>query len=324
MLAPVYTTKAWLTEAGIQVSSYADDRLNRLLVRTSSFVDRLTAQRFFAYEETVSLSGDDRPILFRSDFLPILSVSSVTVKSLNTNRRGRVFLGDLADVVIPGATNPYADPSYPSTTTTFVVDKDFVLRPDGPLPRYLDAINKVFPGGSGNIDVTGVFGWVEPGSRKNFSTTTTTTVTPTSTSVTLASVAGLELRDQLIIGNTLPVIVTAINSTTNVVNFDPPTGRLTTSIASGATAKSWGATPYDIEWVIGFLINRELARQAQWASSSPVDPTVLRRERTDQYEYEVFSPAQMNAFGKGVGVTGIPEVDEILINYTAPPVVYFA
>ena len=70
---PVYTTRAALVEAGVPVSdvtAWPASRLNRAILRASSKVEKLTAQRFLAFEETIELSGDDRTILMRPDLLP--------------------------------------------------------------------------------------------------------------------------------------------------------------------------------------------------------------------------------------------------------------
>ena len=188
------------------------------------------------------------------------------------------------------------------------------------LPRYMELSAGLFPGGVQNIAVTGVMGWPELATVKAtpFVATTTTDITPTSTSVTLSTVTGLSLRDPLLVGDVAP-FVTAIDTNTKVVSFDPLAGVLGHTILAGATAKSFAQVPFDIESCVHLFVQREVARSASWADGSVVDPTQIMEEQTDSYRYKIIPPAQSITFGKAPGMTGIPEYDEILMAYCPPP-----
>lgn len=318
-ILPVYSTRAWLEEVGVPTSSWTATRVNRLLAQIGNYIDRVTEQRFICYEETIRVSGEDRLIVERTDRLPILSLSEVSVDSSYTTRVGFTYSGLLKDVAGPEAI-PFD--LAPAGAVYSFPEGSFALKPQR-LPRYVESVSGIFPGGSNNIIMTGVFGWPELSSVKStpFSTTTTSAITTTSTTIALTSVTGLKIRDVLIIDGH-PFIVQSISSLT--VTVDAPTGLLSATIAPGAVATAYAAVPYDIERVVSFLAMREVLRQGQWAQGNMVDPSIIKKERTDKYEYEVFSPSQMLGFGKAPGMTGIGEIDQILMDYTAPPYVGFA
>lgn len=320
-ILPVYVTRPVLEEVGLPITSWSASRVNRLILSIGSFIDRLTGQRFIAYGEDFKMSGEDRPLIERPDRLPILSVSDIVIDATKTTRIGMVFQGGLDDQAIPrpGLIDGL---SYVLGGTYTFPSGSYVLKPFH-LPRYIESVQGLFPGGSNNVTVTGVFGWPELTSVKAtpFSTTTTADITTTSTTIALTSVTGLKLRDVLIVGG-YPFIVQAISSLN--VTIDAPTGILTSSIPSGSTAVAYAAVPYDIERAATFLAVREYSRQAQWADGNFVDPTLIAGEKTDKYEYKVFAPAQTIGFGKAPGLTSVPEIDEILTAYTAPVSVEFA
>lgn len=320
-ILPIYTTRAACEEVGVPVSGWTAARFNRLNLTIGNFVDRITRQRFICYGETVKMSGEDRVIIERPDRLPIISISSIEVDPLYTTRVGKVFSGTLADVAIPrpdlvDGTSWVFGSTYSFESGTYALKPDF-------LPRYIESVRGLFPGGSNNISVTGVFGWPELSSVKTtpFSTTTTTNLTPTSTTLGLTSTVGLKPRDVMIVDG-YPIIAQGISGGT--VTIDAPTGIISDTIATGATVVSYAAVPYDIERVVHFLMVREIARQSSWASGNFQDPSMIMQEKTDKYEYKMFAPAQTISFGKAPGLTAVAEIDELLTSYTAPPSVEFA
>lgn len=320
-ILPIYTTRAAAEEVGVPLAGWSASRFNRLLLTVGNFLDRITQQRFIAYGETVKLSGTERQVIERPDRLPILSVSNIEVDWMYTNRSGRVFSGLIRDVAIPQPDLIEGVPWNFGGTYAFPTG-NYRLKPFS-LPRYIESIRGVFPGGANNIAVTGVFGWPELSSIKPsaFSATTTTQISPGSTAVTLSSVTDLRLRDVLIIAG-YPFIVKAITGTT--VSIDDPSGIITSPLPVGSTAVSYAAVPYDIERVVHFLMVREIARQQSWAAGNFQDPTLIQEEQTDKYSYKMFSPANTIGFGKAPGLTAVPEIDEIITSYTAPPGVEFA
>lgn len=317
----VYTTRAFLENAGIPVQGWSNARLNEAIVQAGSAIDGLTAQRFIPYEETFVLSGDERTIIHRPDLLPILSISSIEIDWNLSNRRNKVYHGVLGDVAIP---RPYG---YGTSATllggTYSFGSDSYRLKYAPLPRIIEAVGSPFPGGVQNISITGVTGWPEVASIKTtaFETTTTTDITSNSTTVTLTSVTGLKLRDVMLIGE-LPFIAQSISG--NVVTIDPPDGLLTSTIAAGAAVESYGAVPRGIQRVTNFFVMQEYQRQSQWESGNFVDPETIASETTDKYSYKRFTPIQMVAAGRSPGMTGVAIIDEIIMDHCPPPIIHFA
>lgn len=316
MPAHLYTTRQSLVEAGGGVSSWDDARINRLIRAVSAAVDRVTGLRFIAYEETIALDGNETGRIGRADRLPILAVSSVAVDANRSGRRSRAFTADLA----PGYGSASYVSSYIGQADTAVFDPtsaDYVLSPSV-LPRTIELPLGLWPGGFGNVGVTGVFGWLDPSSVRSapFASTLGADFTPTSNVLTLATTTGLVPRDVVVLGAGAGLVAVIVNAilTSTTVSVDPPTGIMGATISSGALARSWGAVPPDIEEAVNILAKRKKVRDAASEAGASVDPSLLRRLETDGGKTEYYAPG--GATGAAATTRfGIPEVDEILAYY---------
>ena len=320
-ILPLYTTRTNLEEAGVPTTCWSDARVNNLIATVGAQISEITAQTFIARGETFYISGDERSICHRPDLLPILFIDELSVAWGDTNGRGRVFQGVLGDIN-QSRTALFSLSDVTSATT--YTSSEFKLRPHG-LPRYIELIRGHFPGGSNNLQVTGVVGWPELASIKAtpFTSTTVEDILEDSDVIELVSTAGLSRRDVLIVAGH-PFIVQSVNHTDKVVTVDKPTGLLPATIAEDTVATAYAAVPRGIERVANFMCMREVVRQAQWAAGNFVDPSLIQSEKTDKYEYKVHTPASLIGFGMPAGMTGVAEIDEILAHYSAPPYIDFA
>jgi hypothetical protein len=213
---------------------------------------------------------------------------------------------DETDVLDEPAVTAYTD--LPSTAWT--------LRPEGSLARRIICLRGSFPGGAGNVEATGVFGWVEPPSLKTWSGVTDADLTAASTTLKFAgSVAGLAPRDIMIVGDSLAIMVNSIDITNKQIGFDALTGVLPATIAKPVAAKCYGAPPYLIEEATQALVQYAVARRRNWQQGSVIDQTNLRREKTDRYEWE--AAAGPGGANTATGWFGIPVVDELLRDFMA-------
>lgn len=311
MPAHLYTTATAIAEAGGNIAGWDAARVTRLIRNVSAAIDRVAGgRRFLAYEETIELDGNETRRVARSDGLPILSASSIAVNSDRGRTARAAFSGDF-----PG----YASAGYASSWTgddlnTSPGAGEWHLRPSG-VARWIELSRGVWPSGTANISVTGVFGYVEPSSRKAASTTLAAQLTNSSATVTLTSASGFSPRDVLVIGEgAAAVAVIAQSFNANTVTIDKPTGLFSAAIPAGTVVRSWGSVPPEIEEVATLLCKRKIARDLAAAGGAPVDPSLLRRQRTDGGEWEVFAPAGVTG-DASTGRFGIPEVDEILEFY---------
>ena len=314
MPAHLYTTSAAIVEAGGAISAWTPSRVTRLIQNVSAAIDRAVGgRRFIPYQETIELDGNETARLSRPDRLPIMSISALSVAEARSHRRGRAFEGDF-----PGYASPlYANSYMGESPNTAPASGEYHLRPSV-WARTIELSTGLWAGGTANVSVTGVFGYHDPSSIKDVSTTLASGITLGATlTVTLAltSAAGLAPRDVLIITDgtaSIAVIVQSI-STNNVV-VDMPAGLYGGTSGAAATVKSWGAVPPDIEEVATILCKRKVARDVASAGGLAVDPSLLRRLKTDGGEYEVFAPSGSTSEGSS-GLFGIPEVDEVLDFY---------
>ena len=184
--------------------------------------------------------------------------------------------------------------------------------------RAIERVRANFPGGARNVKVVGALGWIEE--AHYHTTTTTAAITDASTSVTVTDASGFEYRDVVDIYNTtssVRAIVTQVNRATNTVTFGTAFGSrfVPDTIAAGATIRTFGKVPRGIELVANYLVGKAIqdfqARQAN--NANPIDPARIKREKTDDYEYELFSAVDAKSV-----ITGNATFDSILQGFTRP------
>lgn len=310
MPAHLYTTKSACERAGIVFpASWVQEDINDLIRSVSAIIDRVAhGWRFIAYEETIALNGRETPRIAREDGLPIISVSAITVDPLRSPRREWAFSGDL-----PGYVSPQHVSSWMGefANMTPAID-DYHVRPTK-LGRAIVLSRGMWPGGVANVAVTGVFGWLDASSLKAVTTALAAELGPTTTTAALASGAGIKPRDVLVIGagegDVAPVAlgISGANAT-----IEAQAGVLSDVLPIGTPVRVWGAVPREIERVACVLAAREIVRRNARASNMGIDPTLLRRLKTDGGEWETHAPLAATGGGTLAWSTGDAEADATL------------
>jgi hypothetical protein len=87
------------------------------------------------------------------------------------------------------------------------------------------------------------------------------------------------------------------------------------AIPAGARVTVYGKVPRGIEMVANYLVGNALQEIAsrQNANANPIDPARIKREETDDYEYELFSASEARSL-----ITGSAKFDTILQAFTRP------
>ena len=87
------------------------------------------------------------------------------------------------------------------------------------------------------------------------------------------------------------------------------------TIPAGATVTTYGKVPRGIEMVANYLVGNALQEIAsrQNANANPIDPARIKREETDDYQYELFSASEARSL-----ITGSAKFDTILQAFTRP------
>jgi len=175
-----------------------------------------------------------------------------------------------------------------------------------------------------NVGLVGVLGYVDP--FKAVATTTVAEVTSNTAEIEVVDASEFEARDVIEIIGTDTVarlMVVSVDYATDTLTVDPGTATLLErDIEADVVLRTWGKVPLPIEKLAHFLYASAVMEYGAFgAGEVPLDPSRIRRERTDDYEYEMFP-----ATGQGVsgGLTGSPKYDVIVRRYSAPAYMAFS
>ena len=306
----IYTTPLFLQDEGFNLANITNAQLWSMIRDVSALVDTLTGQWFNAEYRTWEFDGRGRALVNHPQLVPFVRVESVEVLADNTNYRNASF--------------PEFTVDYPYNQSEHV--GHFAFGGTGALAareyqiqgRMLERIRNPFPGGVKNVQVLGALGWVED--HRYVTTTTTQDLDNTNTSITVTDVTGFKYRDVVEVVNgddLIRFIVTGITPATNTLTFTTALGRemAGVTVAAGATIRTFGKVPRSIETLTNYLFGETLASMQARAGGANVviDPARIKREETDDYEYELFSPSQAAAM-----ITGSSKYDTILMAFSRP------
>jgi len=289
---PRYATVQDIRDRGIPQAVVDDASVRQALDEVSRWVESQNLQIYYPRDEEIFLDGQDHRILQHPDLWPILSAEADITIALQTERTRRYRVADWVQM---------------AASTQTIATTDFSLDTNHPRRR----IDKHFGNwyeGSHNYSVDAVWGWMEQVNKVEY--TLTVEFLNGDTYLNLSSVAALRRNDV----GTMPD-----GTVLTVVAVDAPNSRITveggdfllTTAAIGATFTRWGQVPGGVrDFVIEALY---MGSGAGGAANCPW----LKREQTDMYEYEKFSPSEFGMSG-GDWWTGVAMIDEGLHRYRRP------
>ncbi len=314
-----YVSISRVRAEGVTSTQVDDARLKRLIRQAGRTINQVTGQWFLPIESTERMSGRGGPAVHHDSLIPILEVGTIQV-----DRSGDVLSGlGIPDIGGGSLTNI-------ESSNVRIDDRELHLtvfhkrmvggRWSGRPARW--------PRGSRNIVVPGTFGWLEErpfsntGERSR-STTTTAAITSTTTSISVESTDGFRPDDTVIIRSGAAyenfgthAIINSIVESPASLEIDAP-AHLRDSIASGANVITYGRVPFEVEKAaILLVVNNKNAFGSSAAQAASADR--IKRERTDNYEYELF-PQTTGTEGSSGTSTGVAAADRILKHYVAPP-----
>ena len=313
----LYTTPQFLRDVGFDLTqvNLNEAGIYNVIHEVSSIIDSLTDQWFNAEAGTYFFNGSDRELIQHPKQLPFVRVTSVGIVGDRTNYRNRSFSTNLYrsypeyDQAKDG---PYRSALFSSGTGTIQPIEYAVHN------RAIERIRAPFPGGARNIQVVGALGVVEE--PKFFTTTTTVQITGSTTFFGVADISGLEYRDVIDVtsdaGSFRAIVLNVNRASGNVTLTDRLGGRfIPEAIPAGATVTTYGKVPRGIEMVANYLVGNALQEisSRQNANANPIDPARIKREETDDYEYELFSASEARSL-----ITGRAKFDTILQAFTRP------
>ncbi|MCC6311569.1 MAG: hypothetical protein IT345_11750 [Trueperaceae bacterium] len=176
--------------------------------------------------------------------------------------------------------------------------------------RYVELVRGAFPAGRANVELDGVFGWLE--ARPKVATELAEALVAGATEATLADAAGLRPKDALLVGDELPLLVASLAGAT-VTGEPVPAGA-----PAGALVVAYGRVPRPVERACLMLAVRHRHGLATDAGARAAVNDRIIEERTDNYLYRLAAP---QAAGGDERTSGDLAVDRLLADYVAPPFV---
>lgn len=290
---PRYATLRDLRRRGILQSFMDDPTAQEALDDVSRWVEEFTEQIFYPRPELIELNGQFHRVLSHPSLWPILSdVADITIEQLTSRTRQSTLL----------------DIDRMATTVTY--DNDwFSMRTNHPR-RYIDMHQGVWDEGSHNYQVTATWGWMQQILKVEF--TLAADVDPGDEWITLTSVTGLRVNDMCVLPDGTVVTVVSVDVPNLRIGVEGLDLLLATQV-SGLTLTRWGKVPTGI---------RNFVIEAIWMKSGASDCgsgscSWIRREKTDTYEYEKFTPEEMG-LDNGNFWTGDPMIDQGLVRFRRP------
>lgn len=287
---PRYATLYHLRRRGVPKDLLDDEPARELLDEISRWVEEYTQQIFYPRNETVDLDGLYHRMLHHDNLWPILC-DSPTVSELPVNSRERV-----------------STRASSSTILQLTADQ-FSVRSIHPR-RHIFKHHGVWNEGSLNYRVVAWWGWLSHVHQIDF--TLAQNFDGTSDRLYLTSVAGLRVHDVGVLPDETVLYIVEIDAVNNYVTVDGGDLLQTAAVIDDTFAR-WGQVPQGI---------RKFVLEATYLSSGAEEgasggSSWLRRERTDTYEYERFSPSDMGMSG-GDFWTGNTMIDSGMTRYRRP------
>lgn len=310
----IYLCPTLLEEQGFDLTGISPSSIWRAIWLVATMIDSMTQQWFNGDHDAWELDSFSQRLMSHRSEIPIICVDSIEISGDRSN------FDRYPDPVVlkPSAAFPTSDPLSTTGWQTITTSSYAKHR------RQVEVVSGVIPNGPKNVRLTGALGWVQR--EKNIRTTTVDPVESDTTEIELTSVAGISKWDVLDIfdatsGEGIRVMVTGVDRATNTVTIDPP-AYMDFELAEGATVFCFGSPPLPIQELAGFLYSKmRKIRASNEAGEVPMDDARIKRERTDDYEYELFG-ASATTSGMGL-VTGNMMYEEILHNYSKPGGVYY-
>lgn len=325
----MFTSVANMRAEGCSTRDVDDARLRDLIIRYSETIVQATNQWFAPVRGTALLTGDDTPMIYLPNMIPIIAVEELRL------RDGSDFLLEPTEYVVGKTTIELIDvtlaPSSMFGATNFGEYVNVIS-----VDRQIRGVGRGFPSIPQGVAVTGVFGWIEgvrvrnPGTAEQqygVATTlaaeldSTESTAPTPLTLTLDDVTGIRVDDIVLVGDAGDSAwVLAVNTEDNELTVEPI--YLEGVYAAETPVYCYGRVPRDIEncaQLLAYYFHRPKFRSLQTEFAPPATPELPVHGAGP----ESFNPNMAATGGNGMvaSETGVPRVDQILTRYRSTQMV---
>jgi len=312
----LYVSIAELRQEGLSLLEMNDDRAFVLIDRMSKKIDLFTQQFFSPREKIVKVNGKGISYTSYHNEIPIIKINSLKLIPDHTHvkRWNCVFPRQMIGTEPLSVTDYTIDSS---RRRIELIDYSYnVYHHSDSFYSVGERFMKVFPEGSSNVEIDGVFGNIE--NQKEFETTVTSPVLTIETLIHVDDASGFEQYDHLIIDITPGIErrITDVDYDNNTISIDQPMR----NIPTGTILKTYGAVPGQIAECVMRLINRYRSGLLDPENEDNLNGAIFK-EKTDMYSWEAeskFINGLWNMDNTNWASTGDLIVDRILQEYVSP------
>ncbi len=328
-----YTTIKAIRDQGIDATALPDIQALDLICLESEAVNQFTGQWFSPVDKVVRLDGTGSQSVHLDELVPIVKVRRVSLLSRGLGSTTSLLLVPEQDFV-----KTFREIKLISgrSGAKFKGDLGYTSFEAGPIGNAFDNQSFVqgyvrrseFPEGTQNVEIDGVFGWLE--GRKEVETKLDGTVAVgTRAQIAVDSVAGFKVKNIVDVIDSdelsatfgqslLRFIVNEIDVNTKVLKFDAV--ELTEALPNDSKVITYGRVPRMVERAVLILVNRIKDVLGSSASASVTITDRIIEERTDNYMYRLREEnAEDLGNTRSPFSTGSVEADRLLAHFHAPP-----
>jgi hypothetical protein len=315
-MRPLYVSIAELRAEGLTTVEMDDERVLNLIERMSSKIDLFTGQFFIPKTEVVRVDGKELPYVSYPRSVPIIKINSVQIIPENCRvKRWNCVFPRQAIETLPLRTDQYAISGSKREVEFLDYSKNYHMHDD-----YYFSIGerfpKVFPEGSSNVELNGVFGWVE--NPKEVESLVTVDSLSTDNFLQVADASLFEKYDHLIIELTpaLQRRVTRIDYDNNILYVDV----LGRTVQTGTIIRSYGSVPLQIAECAMRLVNRYRSLLFDPENQDDINGAI-HEEKIDSYQWKAKARFYGGLWDKeetNWASTGDLIVDRILQEFVGP------
>lgn len=303
-----YCTIQDLRDEGITPEECPDQRALTVIRRASAKINIYTSQWFAPIAGDQYIDGQNSPMAWLPNFVPINKLTAISVVKNRTARVGPRVLPDRRayDIITLSDVQLSRNNRVVEIVGDVTEDFDaFYFR------RYYNELEELwFPEGRRNIKLTGVFGWLE--GDKDIESTVVGNWALKSPKIEIDDVSGWDVGDYCVFPDGSMQIVTGIKVSANELYFQADTFKLRTAVSDGENVNNYGMTPQLIRYAAIKLAHRMYPQLGDSTASADIFAQALVSERTDNYSYRLDPTLLRERFEAGANSTGDIEVDSIL------------
>ena len=289
-----YATIEDVREENVPINKYNDERVLEFIELASRFINLQTEQYFVPIRERHILDGNGTTSISSLDKIPIQEIKSITDTVLPAGQEIQPV-----DLVIPNSRSRRR--------------REILLRPE--TTAGLGA-NPVFSNSEHNIELDGIFGWLEPRFREPITKTIAQPSSYSDKEITLNNTNKIEDHFVPMVGKeTYPVISDVDN---NTVKFDQ---KIQFPVESGDKMVFYGLTPKPIRRVCIQIAIQSANKLGSGGgqldfTETPEFQSRVVSERTDNYSYRLAQDIPQGAIKQG-DLTA--DIYQVLREYTVDP-----